>query len=156
LLLAGGLGGAVVGAFAEAGLRRAFQRPPHTSTAGMDRPADTGPLPRRRVLILGVLGGALLLIGTQALAGWLASADADPGQVWTHLLDCSTTPPDDRPLTEWLQSQSGVGTAAVTRDGKTVTVTYELPPDGAPLDIMKRAGELGYQWVRISAKVERK
>lgn len=65
---------------------------------------------------------------------------------YVYRIEYAGFPADDGALVRWLNDQPRVSNAAVTRDGKTLAVTFSVPTSGGSVpDVVGKAEQLGYQ-----------
>jgi hypothetical protein len=102
---------------------------------------------KSRVLLIGLLAGALIMLG--AVAIYQATSTS-----WYRVrVSYTTYPADDEALTAWLRSQPGVSNVTVVREGGTVLISHGWPtgfrrrpiPGPSLQAILDEADRLGYK-----------
>jgi hypothetical protein len=98
---------------------------------------------RKLAILVAALVGAVLL----GWCGHLVYRTATATRTYTYRVTFTTMPADDGPLARWLRSQPGVVRVAVSREGDTLLVTFDMTASGRDPEppIVRAAGEqFGY------------
>ena len=68
----------------------------------------------------------LLLVGGIVGGAWYGARQLAASFAYSVQVECESLPPDDEPLELWLKSQPGVFGTHVSREGKTMKVSWGM------------------------------
>ena len=87
----------------------------------------------------------LVAIFVVAASTWFFYHNLHATSDYSYRIEFTVLPPDDAVLQDWLRAQPGVSKATVTREGKQLLVSFEMPGSHTTPDVLNQCGQLGYQ-----------